>query len=184
MTIYYGSDIHLGHNNILSFCKRPFKDLEEMRASFIGECYSLLTDEDDVYLLGDIAFNKVKESLDLLLDCPGNFYLIIGNHDSKTVIKHPLWKDTFYLKDVKDPEADLPVTICHYPIEHWDKRRYGSIHLHGHTHGNISREVSDIPNRFDVGYDATNKWLATLPQIVTKYRQIEVEKRLLTLRQD
>lgn len=170
MTVYYGSDIHLGHNNILSFCNRPFKDLEEMRDSFIGECYLTLKKNDDVYLLGDIAFNKAKETLNLLLDCPGNFYLVIGNHDHNAVVDHPLWKNKYTLKSVKDPDADLPVVLCHYPIEHWDKRRYGAIHLHGHTHGNISKDVSLITNRFDVGYDATGRWLSTLPQVVTNYK--------------
>ena len=169
MTTYFGSDIHLGHNNILKFCNRPFDNLEDMLHSFIGEVYSLAKDGDDIYLLGDICFNKVNESLNLLLDCPANFHLIIGNHDNKTTINHKLWQSVNQLKDIKIPEADLPITLCHFPIEDWNRKRYGSLHFHGHTHNNASHQISKIVNRYDVGYDATGKWIATIDEIVTDY---------------
>lgn len=166
MTAYFGSDIHLGHKNVISFCNRPFKDLDEMKDSFIGECYALLDKEDDVYLLGDVIFNKVTDTLNLLLDCPARFHLVVGNHDSKSVINHKLWDSVNYLSEITIPEVDLPLVLCHYPLEQWNKRRYGSIHLHGHTHNNISKDIAVLPKRFDVGYDATTRWLSTIEQIV------------------
>jgi calcineurin-like phosphoesterase family protein len=171
MTTYYGSDIHLGHKNVISFCNRPFKDLEEMQNSFIGEIYSLAEEGDDVYLLGDICFNKVSTTLDLLLDSPATFHLIRGNHDSNSVANHKLWSSVSLLKEIEVPEVDLPIVLCHYPIEDWNRKRYGSIHLHGHTHNNASHDVSTIDNRYDVGYDSQKRWLSTIEQIVLDYKQ-------------
>jgi calcineurin-like phosphoesterase family protein len=142
-----------------------------MQNSFIGEIYSLAEEGDDVYLLGDICFNKVSTTLDLLLDSPATFHLIRGNHDNNSVANHKLWSSVSLLKEIEVPEVDLPIVLCHYPIEDWNRKRYGSIHLHGHTHNNASHDVSTIDNRYDVGYDSQKRWLSTIEQIVLDYKQ-------------
>lgn len=40
--------------------------------------------------------------------------------------------------------------MCHYPIMSWDRQRYGSWHLHGHSHGNLSESKGLM---LDVGID-------------------------------
>jgi calcineurin-like phosphoesterase family protein len=53
----------------------------------------------------------------------------------------------------------------HYPIESWSSQNYGSIHLHGHTHGKL---FSTIKNRYDVGVDSNNYMPISLMQIMDK----------------
>lgn len=43
--------------------------------------------------------------------------------------------------------------LCHYAFEVWNKKHYGSWHLHGHSHGAL--KFRDI-KRLDVGVDTNN----------------------------
>lgn len=45
------------------------------------------------------------------------------------------------------------IVLSHYPFQSWRDISKGSIHLHGHTHGNIN----SIKNRLDVGLDSAFK---------------------------
>lgn len=54
--IYYISDLHFGHGNIIKLCGRPFQDLEEMNNVLINNWNSKVTNGDKVYIIGDLFF--------------------------------------------------------------------------------------------------------------------------------
>ena len=60
MTIYFTSDLHLGHKNIIRLSKRPFISVEEMDEEIIRRFNSLVTENDTVYDLGDTYFKNPK----------------------------------------------------------------------------------------------------------------------------
>lgn len=66
--IYYISDLHFMHKNIIELAKRPFNDLEDMREQIIKRWNKKVKPGDEVYILGDIFFNwKVSnEQYDIL----------------------------------------------------------------------------------------------------------------------
>lgn len=53
MEIYFTSDLHLGHDNIIRFCNRPFSSVEEMNDRIIQNYNSIVHKNDLVYILGD-----------------------------------------------------------------------------------------------------------------------------------
>ena len=55
--IYFTSDLHLFHANILRFCNRPFADVEDMNKTLINNIKNTLQPNDSLYFLGDIGFN-------------------------------------------------------------------------------------------------------------------------------
>ena len=57
---YYISDMHLGHKNVLKFDSRPFQSVEEMNEALIINWNRKVTDEDDVWVLGDFAIVQKK----------------------------------------------------------------------------------------------------------------------------
>lgn len=76
---YFTSDTHFGHKNILMFCKRPFKNVDQMNEALIERWNSVVTDKDTVYHLGDFSFRGYWRFRNRL---NGNIIIIRGNHDN------------------------------------------------------------------------------------------------------
>lgn len=80
--IYFTSDLHLGHESILRFSKRPFRNTKEMNRTLIANYNALVRNEDTVYILGDLTYKiPVAEANRQISELNGKKYLIRGNHD-------------------------------------------------------------------------------------------------------
>lgn len=132
---FYISDLHIGHANIISLDKRPFKDIDEMNRAIIENWNNRVKPEDTVYILGDFIWLK-EEDWDFYVEqLTGKKVLIVGNHDPKQF--SPATQKTFSeitpCKEIKDSGHHL--TLCHYPIPFF---RAGSAEnsymLYGHVH--------------------------------------------------
>lgn len=78
--IWFTSDQHFWHKNVIEYCKRPFSSVEEMNELMIQYYNELVKPEDTVYMLGD--FSLAHRAVTTI--CPrlmGNKHLIAGNHD-------------------------------------------------------------------------------------------------------
>ena len=53
--IYFTSDLHFGHENVIRFNNRPFRNEREMSRVLITNYNSIVKPDDTVYLLGDLA---------------------------------------------------------------------------------------------------------------------------------
>ena len=165
--IYYTSDLHLGHKNIIKYENRPFEDVEEMNQTLIENWNSIVKPEDTVYCLGDFAVKNKDMNLDRIIEIynslNGDKHLLIGNHDVDWIGKviDKLDNKPKLYTEIKD--GDDIVCLMHYPIEDWDGKHYGSIHLHGHIHGRDI--ISHLPNRFNVGVDINDYKPVTLEEL-------------------
>ena len=56
--IFYTSDLHFGHSNIVRLCNRPFADVYEMDEALIDRWNQKVTNGDSVYILGDLMFRN------------------------------------------------------------------------------------------------------------------------------
>ena len=79
--IFYISDLHFGHKNIIAFDNRPFKTVEEMDEVLISNWNQTVSSGDHVYILGDLCWGKAKDWPAVLERLSGNKHLIRGNHD-------------------------------------------------------------------------------------------------------
>lgn len=52
--VYFTSDLHLGHENVIKLCNRPFDSIEEMDEALIRNWNRKVTNGDTVYVLGDL----------------------------------------------------------------------------------------------------------------------------------
>ena len=55
--IYFTSDPHYGHANIIRYCQRPYASVEAMDAALIANWNRVVTAEDTVYVLGDVSLS-------------------------------------------------------------------------------------------------------------------------------
>ena len=53
--IFLIGDLHFGHRNIIKYCNRPFKDVEDMTEKLIKNWNSVVGKNDIVYVDGDFA---------------------------------------------------------------------------------------------------------------------------------
>lgn len=157
--IYFTSDTHFGHKNVIEYCRRPFESVEEMDEELIRRWNVVVGPEDEVYHLGDFSFHRERRTFEILDQLNGKKFLIFGNHDK---LKIDLfcenqfgWIEHYHELQVPDSEIDLghkqEIILSHYPFESWNKRHYGSWHLHGHCHGTLPS--GDHQARLDVGVD-------------------------------
>lgn len=155
--IFFTSDHHFGHDNIIKFCDRPFDNIEQMNEVLIKKWNERINPEDEVYYLGDFANTKDNDLIGNILDqLNGIKYLIVGNHEGAALNhrKKFKWVKDFYELKVKDPECKNGVQriiLLHYAMRVWRGDYRGTWHLYGHSHGNLP----DLEDRlsFDVGVD-------------------------------
>ena len=145
--IYFTSDQHLSHNNIIKYCNRPFKNVSEMNECIIDNFNSIVSTKDTTYFLGDFCFSSGNfEKYMKMLN--GQKHFIIGNHDPKNIKKFThLFNSISQIKEIKC--KGIPIILCHYSMRSWNKKQYGSYHLYGHSHGRLESD----DNSFDIGVD-------------------------------
>jgi calcineurin-like phosphoesterase family protein len=163
--IFFISDSHFFHANVIGFDNRPFNDVNEMNETMITNWNSVVGEEDTIFYLGDLSFNRKNEAnKELVHKLNGKIHFILGNHDDeKEIIKLNRFEtvsDYINLK-VEDDDGNngfQNIVMMHYPILSWDKKYYGAWMLHGHCHQNlIESNPTFYENKvLDVGCNGIN----------------------------
>lgn len=79
--IFFTSDLHLGHFNIIRFCSRPFETVNEMNEKLINNWNQTVMPDDEIHCLGDFCFNW-RAALAFTTRLNGIKHLTLGNHDA------------------------------------------------------------------------------------------------------
>ncbi len=137
--IYYISDLHFGHENVLWFDNRPFADVESMDEAMIRNWNSRVTEEDTVYVLGDAFWKKEEPSVRIMEQLKGHKHLIRGNHDRVHGRLRLYWESIEHYAEIND--SDKTVVLSHYPIPFYKSQHYGTIMLYGHVHNTREWEL-------------------------------------------
>ena len=156
--IYFISDTHFHHSNIIKYCNRPFKDINKMNEAIISNWNSLITKDDIVYHLGDFCLSNDDEIKNIFNRLNGNIILIRGNHDRKPV----KFYENIGIKVLTHAPIILDeykLMLSHVPLPDV-KIKDGYINLHGHIH---NKKISDdypknysINKHINVSVDVTN----------------------------
>jgi calcineurin-like phosphoesterase family protein len=130
---YFTSDLHFGHKNILEYDNRPFYSVQEMDNSIIRCWNNMVTNDDTIFILGDVSWYNRDKTLEILKQLKGDLVLIRGNHDEifKTNSPFPFQYITDYQEIYENGKL---VVLSHFPIMYWKDQYKGSIHLYGHVH--------------------------------------------------
>jgi calcineurin-like phosphoesterase family protein len=171
MKTWVTSDLHFGHRNIMNFCpvtRAHYRnDIDYMNEAMVKEWNDIVSPEDLTYILGDVAFLPAQKATEYMRRLNGRKILVEGNHDRKA-LNDPSFRGCFdevhkYLWITYDKHQ---VIMFHYPIAEWDQMHRGSVHFHGHLHGNTSgmEEYRCI----DVGMDATGSIVLSMEEAIRR----------------
>lgn len=187
MTIWLTSDLHLGHENIISYTNRPFKDVPHMNNVLISNWNSVVRPDDTVFVLGDFAMGRIDENLPRAAELNGTKLLVAGNHDrcwshhfKKVDMWRGIYEDAGFVilpEQVVIPTASGDVLLCHFPYDgdHTATDRYvearpvdeGMTLLHGHNHAHTPNSISKNGTRMvNVGVDAHNYFPVTIEELL------------------
>ncbi len=154
--LFFTSDHHFGHKNIIRFSERPFESLEEMNETLIQRWNEKVGPKDDVFHLGDVGLCSPAELKPILDRLNGNIFLVKGNHEKSAVACKDrfTWVKDYYELKVDDPEAKggrRLLILFHYAMRTWRSSHHGSFQLYGHSHGNLPDDPE--ARAIDVGVD-------------------------------
>jgi calcineurin-like phosphoesterase family protein len=177
--VYFTSDLHFGHENIIKYSNRPYDSVETMNKALINNWNDTVGHDDEIYILGDLTGDtgQAKRYLPAL---NGKKYMIAGNHDK--------WLNTpeeidFYFEWIKEYAVinakGFKWVLFHYPIMEWAGFYKGSIHLHGHVHNRpvLSSLNPSTIRVFNVGVDVNEYKPVSMDEIIRRANKIPPKKR-------
>lgn len=159
--IFFTSDLHFGHENVIRFDNRPFNTVEEMDEEMIKRWNAKVGKGDIVYVLGDFIWKAAtNEAVSIIRRLNGQIILIKGNHD-RFLHNAAAKKALAGIKDYDDICVTLEdgttrrCILSHYFIPFYNGHRYQAIHLHGHSHftEESAEEVRITTELNEKGYD-------------------------------
>ena len=147
--IWFTADQHYNHKEIIKFCNRPFKTVEEMNETIIKNHNAVVGKYDVVWHLGDFAWDNAAETLGRL---KGIHKLCLGNHDKKHLARweFDLFDQIFEVTNVR--WYGVKIWCSHYAHSRWPSSHHGRGHAFAHSHGMYQPK----DRRIDVGVDNQN----------------------------
>lgn len=162
--IYFTSDLHFNHNREFIWGDRGFSSVEEMNETIIKNWNNTVTNDDDVYVVGDVMLgggDSHEKGLGLIKQLNGKIHIIAGNHDTDRRIE--LYKTLSNVVSVTHAER-LKWNGYHFWLSHFPSNtsnlsketlKQMTINISGHTHAK-SKFYKDIPYIYNVSVDAHN----------------------------
>lgn len=138
--IFFTSDPHFGHANIIRHCDRPFSSVEEMNEIMIRNWNERVSNADTVYILGDLMFRIKEPPEEILCRLAGKKHLIVGNHDRSWMKKcdpSAFFESVSPMLFINDGVRRM--TLCHYPMMSWPDSTTTYM-IFGHIHNNTNAD--------------------------------------------
>lgn len=173
--IYYISDIHFRDENVFRKCSRNFT-FEEYERMIVSKWNKKIKEDDEVFILGDVAENDIDEVLCIIKSLKGKKHLIIGNHDEKFLSEYKsshLFESIEFIKLIYD--KGRKVALCHYPLMDWMEFNRQGMFVYGHIHnktiknGQAYTEIKDYYKdkpAYNAGVDVIGFEPRTLDELI------------------
>lgn len=172
--IFFISDLHLGHANILTFKNAQggplrartlhdgdlFDNIEEHDQYVISSINAVVDPTDRLIIVGDCVMNK--KYLHKLARINGHKTLVMGNHDPLDI--------TLYAGLVDKIAGALAISeyiVTHIPVHERQVAERFAANIHGHLHGHPVLTRFDTVDRryFNVSVESLNYTPISLEEI-------------------
>lgn len=162
--VFFTSDTHFNHANIISFCNRPFKNVDEMNEVIIANWNSVVGIDDTVFHLGDFCLGGSAEWTKVLDRLNGKIHLIVGNHDMKNLRQDFISRFEEVVMQRHIVIDKHSIYLNHYPFlcfcgayqpDVW--QLFGHVHTRKNNTGMDACRLQYLyPTQYDVGVDNNN----------------------------
>lgn len=174
--IYFSSDLHLNHSKPFIYEARGFENIHEMNNTIIKNFNSIVTYEDDLYLLGDNFLGDLEDGLKLFKQLPGKIHLIWGNHctDNRKIAMsqcHNVVEIVGFAGMLRYNKYHL--YLSHFPTittnfdDYQKPLKQRTLCLAGHTH---STEKFEPCGSYNVAVDAHNCFPVPIEEIIKDFK--------------
>jgi len=178
--LWFVSDYHFFHKNIIKYENRPFENVEEMNKTIIRKHNERVRENDIVYFLGDWGFYASKqkefrgEGMPVRIDelrqkMKGNFYCVKGNHDkSENKLNIPNYRIILN-------KGGIYINLVHRPQDTviYDHEYYYPLTLCGHVHGKWATKEIEHDNKvaliINVSCETNNYYPYSFNEIMAIY---------------
>lgn len=163
--IFLISDLHLNHENIIRYCKRPFRTRKEMNEALVNNWNSIVRTSDLIFFLGDLAFGTNLRSIDYWLSkLNGKKVFIRGNHDTQPFTKAFEAPNHYFIR-----YKEQSFMLTHNPIRpsYWNDWV-----IHGEKHNNNLEKYPFI--------NKTRKTINVSAEVIN-YKPISLDRIILEI---
>jgi len=183
--IWFTSDTHFFHSNIIKYCGRPYKTFDEMNNDMIKKWNERIKPEDTVYFLGDFNFKSGSgrgegepvTARDIIRKLNGKIIFVEGNHDAagNGINTH--------IKALLLNAGGLEIYCIHNPA---DSNNAFKLNLCGHVHEKWKSKI-DVKHGMrtiiiNCGVDVWKFYPVSLEEILNEYNYVLKNKGLKTFR--
>lgn len=162
--VYFTSDQHFGHENIIRFTGRPFSNAKEMNEALIENWNNTVPEDGIVFNLGDVCFGSSHVWNNNLSQLHGRHFLIMGNHDFKNYRSSYSKYFEHTALEMYIRVDNVSIYLNHHPLLCFGgsfKKEHDVWNLFGHVHSgpnnpkgkDIPRLKMLFPTQYDVGVD-------------------------------
>lgn len=167
--LFFTSDTHFNHKNIITYCSRPFEDIESMNETLIQNWNNTVSKNGVVFHLGDFAFGGSEVWNKILSRLNGKIYLVLGNHDHKNIRQGCYSRFEAIGEQMTIEAGNKKLILTHFPLlcyhGAWETEQ-NCWNIHGHVHichnkfANTGKDFEKMslafPTQYDVGVDLNN----------------------------
>ena len=183
--LFFTSDTHWHHRNIIELCNRPWGDMQIHDGALIQSWNKVVPKDGIVFHAGDFAMTgQIDWIRELISKLNGTIYHVRGNHDYQNRWDRQVIVDIFegrsvdiatiVIEDSTVPQGHTRFFISHYPHLFWER---GAYHLHGHVHSGPYSTAKDIvpfhKMRYDIGVDNNDYYPISYDELMTIFKEYE-----------
>ena len=183
--IFVTSDSHYGHNREFIWKVRGFNSIDEMNEAYVARWNEIVTDEDDVYVCGDLMLGDTS-NIEYLKRLNGKIHIVLGNHDTAT--REKMYRELPNVVEIAEVGIRLKYKKHHFVLTHFpmltgnlekESLKQMTLNLFGHTH-QTSNFYNDMPFMYHVGVDSHNGYPVSLDDVIEEmYAKVKECKEFL-----
>lgn len=169
--IFLTSDLHMGHDREFIWKVRGYESVSAMNTAQVQKWNSIIEDEDDVYILGDVILGDTS-NIEFIKQLKGRIHIVLGNHDTAT--REKMYRELPGVVEVAEIGIRLKYKKHHFVLTHYpmltgnlerESLKQMTLNLYGHTH-QTSNFYNDMPFMYHVGVDSHNGYPVLLDDII------------------